>query len=188
VSRRASISGIADQADVTRPFCPWRLSARHYSISPVAWSSLPGDRRRIGATAVSRPRPPGAAPAPSTGITEVLATGWNIAPGRRFPRWHERQWCFHAWRPRGYPVGSLHRPCLEPCLGRARRECSRQPFRQNNPLGREHRNFSLKRASGRACCWISPATNCPRAGSEPGQGWGPGSTVSPPRRPGLRSA
>ena len=39
-----------------------------------------------GAPAVSRPRPPGAAPAPSTGITEVLATGWTIAPGRRFPR------------------------------------------------------------------------------------------------------
>ena len=26
------------------------------------------------------------------------------------------------------------------------------------------------------------------AGSEPGQGWGPGRTVSPPRCPGLRSA
>ena len=88
----------------------------------------------------------------------------------------------------GYPVGSLHRPCTEPCPGRARRQCSPQPLRQDNALGREHRNFSLKRASVRACCCISPAANCPRAGSEPGQGWGPGSTVSPPRCPGLRSA
>ena len=36
VSRRASISGIADQADVTRPSCPRRLSARQHSISPIA--------------------------------------------------------------------------------------------------------------------------------------------------------
>ena len=34
----------------------------------------------------------------------------------------------------------------------------------------------------------SPATDCPGAASEPGQGWGPGRTVSPPRCPGLRSA
>jgi hypothetical protein len=55
-------------------------------------------------------------------------------------------------------------------------------------LGRKHRNFSLKRASVRACWWISPAANRPRAGSELGQGWGPGRTVSPPRCPGPRSA
>lgn len=46
----------------------------------------------------------------------------------------------------------------------------------------------MKRASARACCWRSPAANRPRAGSEPGQGRGPGSTVSPPRCPGPRSA
>ena len=45
VSRRASISGIAGQADVTWPFCPRRLSARHYSVLSVAWGSLPADRR-----------------------------------------------------------------------------------------------------------------------------------------------
>jgi hypothetical protein len=88
----------------------------------------------------------------------------------------------------GVPAATRVAPCVGLVSAEAQRQCSRQPFRQDSALGREHRDFSLKRASARACCWISPATNCPRAGSEPGQGWGPGSTVSPPRRPGLRSA
>jgi hypothetical protein len=33
-----------------------------------------------------------------------------------------------------------------------------------------------------------PSRKMPKAGSEPGQGWAPGSTVSPPRCPGPRSA
>ena len=67
VSRRASISGIVGQADVTRPFCSWELSARHHSISPVAWSSFFCSRRRARGTAVSRPPRPGAAPDLSIG-------------------------------------------------------------------------------------------------------------------------
>ena len=39
------MSGIADQADVTRPFCPWRLSARQHSTSSIAYCSFPDGRR-----------------------------------------------------------------------------------------------------------------------------------------------
>jgi len=41
------MSGIADQADVTRPFCPWRLSARQHSTSSIAYCSFPDGRRAI---------------------------------------------------------------------------------------------------------------------------------------------
>ncbi len=72
---------------------PRRLSARHNSVSPVVCRSFPCGRLLFRGTALSRPRPPGAAPDLSIGITEVLVTGQEIARGRRSPRWQERQWC-----------------------------------------------------------------------------------------------
>lgn len=56
--------------------------------------------------------------------------------------------------------------------------CSRSRSRLRtykiSPLNIEH-------APTRACCWSSPTADALGARSEPGQGWGPGSAVSPPR-------
>jgi hypothetical protein len=71
-----------DQADVTRPFCPRRLGARHNSGSRVACRSSPcGRRLRFRGTALSRPRPPGAAPDLSIGIYCCPGNGHRTAPG-----------------------------------------------------------------------------------------------------------
>src|SRR5215471_17910335 len=85
VSRRASISGIAYRPDVTRPFCPLAAHRAPRFRFLGCLPQFPTAASASGGTAVLRPRPPGAAPDLSTGITEVLVTGQTstTTPGRR---------------------------------------------------------------------------------------------------------
>ena len=126
VSRSASISGIVDQADVTRPFCPGGSAYATIPFRQFPAAAFPAARLRFRGIAVSLLRPP--APRSGSPHGKMMLSAENIG---NFP--------LNALRP-GHAVGEA-RP-----------------------------------------------QDAPGAGSEPGQGRGPGSTVSPPRCPGPRSA
>jgi hypothetical protein len=139
-------------------------------------------------TAASPPHPPGAAPDLSIGTTEVLVSAQDIVPGPKISTPAEKAVMFPlpSWPPRGYPVGSL--------LGGGFVLTEPEDGAHGSPPGKlmlsaeNIGNFPLNALRPGHAGGEARPQDALGAGSEPGQGRGPGSAVSPPRCPGPRSA
>jgi hypothetical protein len=120
-------------------------------------------------------------------------------PGRRSPRWQKKQWCspcpllaspglpgwLPTWGPPGWPMGTVTIGQPGGFVSAEPKTALRQPSRQADALGREHRNSPLNALRPRACWWRSPATRCPRGRQRAGSGAGPRQRRLPPAVPGA---
>ena len=150
-------------------------------------------------TAASPPHPPGAAPDLSIGTTEVLVSAQDIVPGPKISTLAEKAVMFPcpSWPHRGHPAGSLlggrRLADGERTIGQPGGLDSAEPKdgAHGSPPGKmmlsaeNIGNFPLNALRPGHAGGEARPQDAPGAGSEPGQGRGPGSAVSPPAVPGA---